>query len=163
MLMSCEKEESAPKYLEINRVQKELNTGYIHDAGTNDDLTYRLYKLSFVTTKDNPSDYLAFYLYSTSTKRLQEGDYYYTYSDVGPGSISYVSVGQGIEYDNIGVAVEGLKIYDYNSEINGFVSITMKDEVYKFVFDLSATKSGETYSIKGEFNEVLQEGNLYLK
>lgn len=161
---ACEPIEETPKFLEINGEQTSLSVGTIHDYGTNSEISYREYQLTFANSSSKPSDYIRFNIYSTNTERLQEETYTYAYWG-DKGNISWLSLGQNIVYDNSGVAISGTRITESNYSCEGTVDVSMKDEVYKFVFDLTATSNDKTYTIKGEFNELLTEDyiSIYTK
>lgn len=162
VLTSCGVTDVDPKMLEIDGEEAQLNVGYIYDWGTNDDLTYREYELSFADAAEDPSNYISFDIFSTSTLRLQEGTYYY---DTGyeEGVVSNVKTGKNIEYDAGGEAVSGLRISDWSWDYSGSVTISMEGDIYTFEFDLTATKDDETHTITGEFTELLEEGWISTK
>ena len=162
VLTSCGVTDVEPKVLEIDGEQAQLNVGYIGDWGTNDDLTYRQYELTFADVADHPSNYLSFDVFSTSTLRLQEGTYYYDNS-YESGAITNVITGKNIEYDAGGKAVAGLRLSDWTWDYSGSVTISMEADIYTFEFDLTAEKDDQTHTIKGEFTELLEEGWISTK
>lgn len=155
--VSCEPIEEAPKYLEINGESADLTMGTIDDNGTNSSITYREYVLTFASGESKPSDYIRFTLYSTSTSRLEEGTYTYTYLGYGAGDISWLKVGKNIQYDNSGVAISGTRINESDFDFEGTVTVSMEDDLYKFVFDLTGVDGDLNYIVKGEFSDLLKE------
>lgn len=143
------------KYMTINGAKVRLAVAEISDYGVDEDITYREYRLSFKSSASNPANYLTFYIYSTSTTRLQEGTYTYQYAPIESGILSYTEVGSNLQYDGSGQAVSGKRISESNSAYSGTVSVSKKNDNYYFVFDLIADYDGSIYTIEGEYNDVL--------
>jgi hypothetical protein len=156
-VVSCEPIEEAPKYLEINGESADLTIGTIDDNGTNSSITYREYVLTFASSDTKPSDYIRFTLYSTSTSRLEEGTYNYEYLGYGAGDFSWLKVGKDIQYDNSGVAISGTRINESDYDYEGTVTVSMEDDLYKFVFDLTGVDGDVSYTVMGEFSDLLKE------
>lgn len=156
MFNSCGEVEEVSKYLTVNGTKVELSSATLSDYGTDDDITYREYVLRFKTSGTYPSTYLEFNIYSTSTTRLEEGTYTYQYSPIEEGILSYGEFGYNLVYDNTGVATSGVRIEEESAEtFTGTVTVSKKNDNYLFVFDLVASEGDQTYTIEGEFNDVL--------
>jgi len=93
LLASCGDVEAPPKYFTVDGVQVNMAIALLEDFGTDYDITYRSYKLSFRNTENDPSAYLNFMIYSNSTTRIQEGVYDYSYA-IRKGFISYIELGE---------------------------------------------------------------------
>lgn len=156
LFSSCGEVELPNKFFEINGESYSLEVGQMIDYGTNYDITYRTYDLGFASSSSTPKNYISFYLYSNSTTRIEEGTYSYEYIG-SKGSITDVNVGINLTYDGSGEAISGTRFSDYTSTFEGTVTISKKNDNYSFVFDLTITDDDETYTITGEYNDVLSE------
>ncbi len=157
LLAACGEVEVPNKYFEMDGERYELGIGQIYDRGTDADITYRNYDLGFATSASNPRNYISFELFSNSTTRIEEGSYTYKYW-AEKGEISSIVIGTGISYDNSGEAIAGTRYSESNSDFEGTVTVSKKNDNYSFVFDITITRDSESHTITGEFNEVLSEG-----
>ncbi|MCG8702384.1 MAG: hypothetical protein MI922_30310 [Bacteroidales bacterium] len=157
-LTSCDSTiEPAEKYMTVNGKKIELEKAYIYDWGTNSDITYREYEITFETEGTYPSDYLEIDFFSSSTTRLNEGTYTYKEYYYAGGNLSNIYVGLNLQYDDKGEAVSGTRFSDWDTDFTGTVTISKKNDNYMFEFDLETEYDGQEYKITGVYNDVLKE------
>lgn len=154
---SCGEIKTPQRYLAVNGEKIELKTASLTDYGTNFYITTREYDLDFATSDFNPSDFLHFTIYSTDLSELAEGVYTYSFGGEQPGTISYVSFGNNIGYDNSNQANSGTRIDDEAAVFSGTVTVSWENDRFYFYFDLVADFNGSTFHIQGEYNDVLTE------
>jgi hypothetical protein len=158
MFNSCGDYTPPEKNMIVNGQKYNLTIATLDDYGTNiNDLTYRKYGLTFKSTDINPENYISFILYSTSTTQLEVGTYTYSISGDEAGTISWNEVGINLQYDASDVVVAGKYMDDFNSTFEGTVTVSMKNDNYDFIFDLTIDNDGTTYHIQGEYNDALQQ------
>jgi len=146
----------------INDEEIEFHEAFIHDLGTNFEITHRKYKLSFQTPQgDYPKNFITFTIVSPSTTGLEEGFYEYT-SVFMIGTINSVKFGKGITYDDALQAIDGLRISDASAQCEGNIDIRLIDRKYHFTLDLELTQNDSTYKITGEYNAGLKEADINL-
>ena len=157
LFYSCGEVEVPNKFFELDEERIELSVGKIDDWGTDNDISYRTYRLGFADFTDNPENYISFRILSYSTTRIEEGTYTYQFLPE-EGEITSIQVGVDLAYDSSGEAIAGTRFSESNSEFDGTITVSKKNDNYCFVFDIIITRDDETYSLTGEYNDVLSEG-----
>ncbi len=162
VLGSCSgDEEEAAGVLTVNGTSYDLDYGMIYDHGTDTELTYRTYEIAFKTSDTpTPSNYITFYIRSTSTSRLQEGTYTYEYYS-GKGAFSYPKIGFDVKYDSKNEAVEGTILSYSRCDFEGTIEVSKKDGDYLFEIEIEATKGDEKYTVTSDFNDALQDDGYF--
>ena len=162
----CSKEEvKEASQLTINGQKKNVSVGIIEDEGTELDATppYREYSIELKSSDTyTPENSLVFSIYSTTTDRLQEGTYTYSYDDKA-GTFSYPKIKFDHKYDGSGVATSGTVLSSVYLDETANNTIVVSKENGDKVFDITLTyiKNGETFTVSGHFNEAMKAGSVY--
>ncbi len=147
-------------YIKINGTSYLLTYGIADDYGTNSDISYRNYWIRFQSSEgDEPSHFFTFKLYSTSTTKIGEGTYTYEYFPSQAGEFSWVKTGYNIQYDDAGEQIAGTILLDSQVE-EGSMVITKEGDTYKFDFNIVFIKNNNTYTVTGEFKDILHDGSV---
>lgn len=161
ILSSCISDKADTGFIKINETSFTLTFGLVEDYGTNNDISYRNYWIRLQSSMgDQPVHFIVFNLYSTSTVKIGEGTYTYKISPNQGGEFTWVKVGYNIQYDDAGVKVAGTILLDSDVDV-GTIVITNQGDYNKIEFDIVIKKNSVTYTVKGEFKDILHEGDVY--
>lgn len=151
---ACEETEKEPDFMEINGVEYILNVGYINNMTWSDDLM-GTFKISLGDNADNPTNFISFRLYSSSTSQLNEGTYTYVWWPDEPNVFTFPEL----------ITIDGHNITEKTHSWNGNIYVSKKNDNFLFEFDLIAKddNNGEDTLIKGRFNVDLLEGAISVK
>ncbi|MBN2612239.1 MAG: hypothetical protein JXB00_11830 [Bacteroidales bacterium] len=161
LLNACSSDIKDSGFIVFNGESYPLNYGMVEDYGTNDEITYRNYWIGIQSSQgDMPSHYITFELNSNNTAKIGEGTYVYKWYASDPGEFSSVKVAFDLEYDEYGEKIAGT-VFNYMHVVEGTLVISKNGDYNKFEFNLTFEKENSTYTVTGEFSDVLHEEYFY--
>jgi len=162
LFATCSKEgDEDAGFINIDGSNYVLKYGLVYDAGLSDDNSYRNYWLRFQSTEgDQPSHFIVLKLYSYDTSIIEEGTYTYDFIQNEAGLFTWVKVGYELQYDKEGELTGGIVLLDSYVE-EGSMMVTREGELLHFEFSIKFIKNLTSYTVSGEFKDVLNEGYVY--
>lgn len=165
ILVKCTNEDNSTNYIKINGKTFPLRYGYIEDNGTDINIKYRIFDIEFRDKEINPSTYIQFRIFSQSTKKLEPGNYIYSYYATKAGELTFLSSGCNIAYDNKNVRISG-NVYNENYwDFEGNILVSF-DKYNNYTFDISikgySLETNDSVEIEASFNKNLLEDIVIL-
>lgn len=151
-------------YLSVNGSETTLTQGTINQYAPNLSASpvYKQYYLTVSNSSIQPSTFINFYIYSSSTTSLSDGVYTFNYYD-GANYFNGISVGNSIQYDSYGYQISGtyLSTYYLDETYTNKITVSSEGDDNIYEFDLKFIQSGTTYYVKGQYKGALTAGYGY--
>lgn len=162
IILTCSKEsENDTGSMTVNGTSYVLSYGLMDEAGLSEDSSYMNYWIRFQASDgDYPSHFLVFKLYSNSTEEIGTGTYSYAEIMSRAGFFSWVKAGFDLHYDETNELDEGTVLLDSQVD-EGSMIITKEGGGLNFEFDITFTRNNTLYTVTGNFNGTLHEGDVY--
>lgn len=163
--VKCTNEDDNINYIKINGKTYPLKYGYIEDNGTDVNIKYRILDIELRDKEINPSTYIQFRIFSQSTKKLEPGNYIYSYYATKAGEFTFLSSGCNIAYDNKNIRISG-NVYNENYwDFEGNIIISL-DKYNNYTFDILikgySLETTDSVEIEASFNKNLLEDIVIL-
>ncbi|MBK8805751.1 MAG: hypothetical protein IPO21_03485 [Bacteroidales bacterium] len=124
------------------------------------DFSFRQYKITLKTRTSSPEAFIEFYLNSSSTSKIADKEYTYSYYYSNSGTFTSIKTAMNVEWENE-LSVGGIFYYEnkLDQNYNNTITVTTEGDNKAFDIDLKYISNGDTVNVKAYYEGTLTQVN----